>query len=311
LLIALIVTVVTVGIGFMALPAHATGGDPHKYTICHRTASHGNPYVVITVDVASIDGQGKGDHFLEHQGPVFSPDLPKHTEWGDIIPPVPGVHDGLNWTAEGQAIYDHGCQPLTPPVPTYSPAVPSWYDACEPAKGNTPDTYTVPSDANFTYTVEGVTTAAGTYSATNHVYVIEAVANAGVNVTPGAATEWKIFFDKKTLCPQPPLPPTPPAPPVQVTGKVKIVDQCGADNELGKAFKREGVLYTRNGHHMKAGLFVSVDDGDVIRAKAKKGYVYVGKAKWVVNTTNKPCPTQPPGTGERTVPFGSSQLALR
>jgi len=106
--------------GALLLPAMvaatpATDGE-HKVTICHRTDSNTNPYVVITVDVASVDGSnqnetgGKGDHFLEHVGPVWNATLKDlKIEWGDIIPPVPGVHDGLNWDATGQAIYFADC----------------------------------------------------------------------------------------------------------------------------------------------------------------------------------------------------------
>lgn len=88
---------------------------PDKITICHRTASYSNPYTSNSVAQSSVDGDGgndhgQGDHFLEHTGPVFYPEIPKHTEWGDIIPPIPGVHNGLNWTEAGQAIYNNGCE---------------------------------------------------------------------------------------------------------------------------------------------------------------------------------------------------------
>ncbi len=45
-------------------PAAATPdtGDGHQVTICHVTSSEGNPYVVITVDVAAFDGDGSNDH---------------------------------------------------------------------------------------------------------------------------------------------------------------------------------------------------------------------------------------------------------
>ena len=53
----------------------------------------------VTVDVASVQFQGHAGH----DGPIFSPDLPEHTKWGDIIPPFDfgeaGSYAGKNWTA--------------------------------------------------------------------------------------------------------------------------------------------------------------------------------------------------------------------
>jgi len=94
----------------VALPAGATPGDPHKVTLCHATASTSNPYVVITVDVASVLGDhGHGGH----TGPVFSPDLGKHVSWGDIIPAFdygPGEqYAGMNLTSDGAATLANGC----------------------------------------------------------------------------------------------------------------------------------------------------------------------------------------------------------
>lgn len=97
-----------------------------KVQICHRTASYSNPYVVIEVATPAVDGVAgnsgsKPDHYGEHQGPVFEPSLPKHTEWGDIIPPVEGYHNGMNWTSAGQAIYENGCKTATPPEEPENP----------------------------------------------------------------------------------------------------------------------------------------------------------------------------------------------
>jgi LPXTG-motif cell wall-anchored protein len=87
--------------------ASASAPPNHKVTLCHRTASHTNPYVVITVDVASVLGSHGHDG---HNGPVFTPGI--SGKWGDIIPPFDyGTqhYAGKNWTAQGQSILDAGC----------------------------------------------------------------------------------------------------------------------------------------------------------------------------------------------------------
>ena len=83
-----------------------------KVTICHATNSNANPYTTFTLDSSAVDGlvPPQGDHFHLHTGPVWDPTLKAAgIDWGDIIPPVPDHHDGLNWTVDGQAIWNNGC----------------------------------------------------------------------------------------------------------------------------------------------------------------------------------------------------------
>lgn len=113
-------------------PANAGGNKNDKQTICHATASFGNPYVQITPN-KNGDVSGHADH----TGPVFDG---VNKGWGDIIPPFTyndhGTEKslpGLNWTAEGQEIFNDGCNvpvkeepsptPTVQPTPTEQPTV--------------------------------------------------------------------------------------------------------------------------------------------------------------------------------------------
>jgi hypothetical protein len=125
-----------------ASPTSATKPDSsgtHKVTICHRTNSDSNPYTVITVDYSAANGSlgnGNNDH-TGHTGPPWSPGLKaSHTKWGDIIPPYTysaGTFPGMNWDAQGQAIYAAGCgiPQQEPPCP-YNPAIPESSPDCQP-----------------------------------------------------------------------------------------------------------------------------------------------------------------------------------
>jgi hypothetical protein len=90
-----------------------------KVTICHRTDSVKHPYNRIEVDADAADGNtgndnGKGDH-SQHTGPVGTSEAvtqalkDDHKNWGDIIP-AHHNYAGLNWDANGQAVYNNGCK---------------------------------------------------------------------------------------------------------------------------------------------------------------------------------------------------------
>ena len=102
--------------GVMSGSASATRPDPdtgdHKVTICHATNSGTNPYVLIEVDYAAVDSAGGSDHMShDWDGVVWYPGAKDEgVRWTDIIPPVEDVTPGLGWTAEGQAIWNNGCE---------------------------------------------------------------------------------------------------------------------------------------------------------------------------------------------------------
>lgn len=112
------------------LPTATPTPSERKIEICHATASANNPYEFIEVALSAADGgNDNGDHFNEHTGPIFNPLTNKSGDnWGDIIPPIEGVHGGLNWTTEGQALYRAECvygvggeNPTATPTPTPGP----------------------------------------------------------------------------------------------------------------------------------------------------------------------------------------------
>ncbi|HLB66780.1 MAG TPA: hypothetical protein VJJ78_04275 [Candidatus Saccharimonadales bacterium] len=114
LMLVAIMAVAVVGVGGVA---SASVVQPEKVTICHRHNSVENPYNKESVSVNSADGDATpppNDH-SHHTGPVVTSVAEaqalkdQKTKWGDIIPPH-GVFAGLNWTTEGQEVYNNGCK---------------------------------------------------------------------------------------------------------------------------------------------------------------------------------------------------------
>lgn len=121
------------------------GAEKTEITICHATNSNTNPYVTESPAINSsgaFAGELAGGH-NDHTGPIWF--LGIDEKWGDIIPPYEYEptnfsYPGLNWTAEGQAIYENGCQapdPADPGIHVEKSADPTTLDF-----GGGPVTYT-------------------------------------------------------------------------------------------------------------------------------------------------------------------------
>lgn len=179
----------------------AAPAEEEKITICHRTNSVKNPYSMISVDQSAADGiagNGNGnqpDHFGEHLGPVFDSNTTYPTphngdQWGDIIPPIVGVHNGYNWDTAGQAIYNNECTPTTPPSVT---ALVTFTAPTCKALG----TYTIPTTEGVDYSINGAVVAAGDYTASNGS-TVTVVATAQQGFVLKGTTEWTYTFTAPT-----------------------------------------------------------------------------------------------------------------
>lgn len=108
----------------VAVPVHADT-PLHNWdvpiSLCHRTGDYATPYEKITILVSSAEFQ----QHIAHTGPVFFPAIPVGQAWGDIIPPVDlsdYQYAGLNWSAEGQALWNNNCNlPQTTTTTTTQP----------------------------------------------------------------------------------------------------------------------------------------------------------------------------------------------
>lgn len=128
-------------------PANATKPNPdHKVTLCHRTGSATNPYVVITTDIAS-DGYVKGGHNEHEQvGNGLGGDIIPAYEYTDVEGGVfsypgknldfvfPNGETGAEVLAAGCVLTDSSPSPtptdsptptetVTPPTSTSTPPV--------------------------------------------------------------------------------------------------------------------------------------------------------------------------------------------
>jgi hypothetical protein len=191
--------------GIAPSAANATKPDPeHKVTLCHATDSYSNPYVEITVDVASVLHNGHDGH----DGPVFYPAIPKHTKWGDIIPPFdfgPGeVYGGKNWTPDGIAILNNGCNAPSIPTTTTTSSVPETTTVAPTTTtslvgGTTTSTSSPPPPPPGESTTTTSTSVPETPSSSTTTTTISTVTTAGVTTTVPGATTTSISGSEATL----------------------------------------------------------------------------------------------------------------
>jgi hypothetical protein len=175
-----------------------------KIDICHATAAIKNPYNMINVRETAADGVAgnsgqQPDHFGEHTGPIFDPAVNQNGDnWGDIIPPIPGVHGGLNWDSFGQAVYNNDCNlptKVTPAEVTFT------LPTCEVLTGS----YTIPTTTGVKYQVSlngGAyqDVSDGTYNVTAGSTVqVKAVAVSSDYFLMGT-TSWGSSFPAETDC---------------------------------------------------------------------------------------------------------------
>jgi hypothetical protein len=98
--------------------------EVHKVEICHAPGSGSNPYVDIVVSINSVETAQSVHGHGDHTGGIYPEE-----NWGDIIPPFTYQtvsYPGMNWTAQGIAIWTNGCnvpEPTATPTPiaTYTP----------------------------------------------------------------------------------------------------------------------------------------------------------------------------------------------
>ena len=122
-----------------------------------RRARESNPYMSNEPAIAN-NGDLQGGH-LNHTGPVYPAD-----DWGDIIPPYEYVDEngqtqtfpGLQLAEAGQAIWQNGCNPPSPPTPNRSRpcssassawTAGSWRTSATTTRTRPPST--PPADENF------------------------------------------------------------------------------------------------------------------------------------------------------------------
>lgn len=253
-----------------------------KVTICHRTDAVKNPYVKIEVAKSAVDGlagnNGKGepDHFGEHKGPIATSEANAQTlkdediKWGDIIPPIEGVHDGLNWTTVGQAMYNNDCNFVT----QVTPDAPVVFDLCY----SDLDSIMIPSTDGVIYRVNGEIVMGGdTVAFTGAPLVVTAEAADKGHLLTNYTGPWT--FDETDFsnvqC-------------LSITKTGKVTEDTNHDGVIGAGDKVTWEITVTNNSNVEfnEAFYVTVEDENaVIENNGLVGTLGAGESKTLTATT--------------------------
>lgn len=287
-----------------------------KVEICHRDNNVNKPYGPKRIEVSAnaVDSEGNSDH-MSHTGPIatsksYAQYLKDHDmKWGDIIPAVPGVTDGLNWNEQGQAIWNNDCQYVKDQESTVT--VTSLQECVEYGKtGSIKVTVSNPNSTSSMYRISVdngayiyVTVAAGTSKDTVIDSLNVGSHNVKVQQRSGVMPEmedvllrnqlspesqmqyfWNTIYNKQIMLTQCPLTEVMPQTP-------QISDVCGTDKDTFTLPTTSGITYTsvKNGNVLTVtttanpGFELSLDESSKWMMQEN------GTATWTFTFTNESC----------------------
>lgn len=247
-----------------------------KITFCHATSSSTHPYVTVTTDPASVLSRGHD----RQTGPVWSPTLDVHDEWGDVIPSFSWIdshgvlhrYGGLN--TDRLDVIANGC--VVPPV-TVTVTAPTSTDQTCSASG----TITIPSVTGAAWKVDGTTRSPGTYAAQPGDHAVTATALTGYTLV--GTTSWTLTIAPRTGCDVVVVTPVEPT--------IEPSAACGAEGTWTIP-ATTGVRYLLDGEAVAAGPHPGPVDG-LLTVEALPGY-RLSDPYWsfeLVVAPAAPCPT--------------------
>lgn len=179
LILASMVMVIASSTGLLGVQkAYATST---KIRLCHATSSGSNPYTEVEVDDDSI--YKNGGHGTHHSNRDIIPPFTEPAYWShrEYHPAI--SHAGLNWDAQGQKIWNNGCNvPVEPSKVTFVDIT------C-----NKEGSYTIPRSDHFDYYKDGHKIFSGTYKV-YHPTTITIKARADNGYFIDGTKEWSHTF---------------------------------------------------------------------------------------------------------------------